>query len=92
MSIYVPRCDDPKKFWDKLGSLPTVKTRIPGKAMKALVGALPSAKTPYRLVHRIAGLGSLGRQRFTALAEWNGGQMLEKRRRSFRPHVSGPAA
>jgi hypothetical protein len=68
----------PKKFWDKLGSLPTVKTRIPGKAMKALAGALPSTKIPYRVVHRIAGLGSLGRQRFTALAEWNGGQIARE--------------
>jgi len=69
---------DPEKFWDKLDSLPTVETRIPAKAMKALAGALPSAKIPYRVVHRVAGLGSLGRQRFTALAEWNGGKIARE--------------
>jgi len=63
---------DPVKFWDKLNSLPTIKSRIPGKAKKALIGSLPASKLPYRVVHRVAGLGSLGRQRFVALAEWNG--------------------
>ncbi len=69
---------DPAKFWQKLASLPTVKTRIPDKATKVLVGALPSGKIPYRVVHRVAGLGSLGRQRFVALAEWNGGQIARE--------------
>jgi len=69
---------DPLKFWNKLDSLPTVKTRIPGKAMKALAGAWPSAKIPYRVIHRVSGLGSLGRQRFTALGEWNGGQIARE--------------
>ena len=64
---------NPEKFWDKLNGLPTVKERIPRKATKALMSALPTAHLPYRVVHRVAGLGSLGRQRFVALAEWQGG-------------------
>jgi hypothetical protein len=69
---------DPVKFWEKLNSLPTIKTRIPGKAAKALKSALPSGELSYRLVHRVAGLGSLGRQRFVALAEWDGGQIARE--------------
>jgi hypothetical protein len=68
---------DPIKFWQKLNSLPTIKIRPPGKAAKALVSNLP-VKVPYRVVHRIAGLGSLGRQRFVALAEWNGGEIARE--------------
>jgi hypothetical protein len=35
--------------------------------------ALPEGRLPFRVVHRQAGLGSLGRRRFTVLAEWRGG-------------------
>jgi Uncharacterized protein conserved in bacteria (DUF2252) len=64
---------DPVRFWEKLNSLAGIKGRIPGSATKALTAALPAVKLPYRVVHRVAGLGSLGRERFVALAEWNGG-------------------
>jgi len=69
---------DPVKFWAKLNDLPTSKARIPGRAAKALESALPAKKLPYRVVHRTAGLGSLGRQRFVALAQWNGGQIARE--------------
>ena len=68
----------PVKFWEKMNTLPTVKTRIPGKAAKALEGAMPLEKLPHRVVHRVAGLGSLGRQRFVALAESDGGQIARE--------------
>jgi len=69
---------DPVKFWNKLCDLPTLKTRIPGKAAKALKSAMPSRKLRYRVVHRVAGLGSLGRQRFLGLGEWDGGQIARE--------------
>ena len=37
-----------------------------------LKASLPAQGLQYRLVHRQAGVGSLGRPRFTALAEWQG--------------------
>jgi len=64
---------DPVKFWEKLRSSVTVKASIPAKAKKALAAALPEKKLQHQVVHRVAGLGSLGRQRFVALAEWDGG-------------------
>jgi len=63
---------DPLKFWNKLVKLTDVAA-VPHKVRKMLVKALPERKLPYRVIHRVAGLGSLGRQRFLALAEWNGG-------------------
>jgi hypothetical protein len=62
---------DPTRFWERLNALPTIKSGVPAKAKKALAAALPIEK--YRVVHRLAGLGSLGRQRFVAIGEWEGG-------------------
>jgi hypothetical protein len=64
---------DPEKFWDKLNRLPDIKRDAPAKAKRVLVLALPEKKLKYRVVHRVAGLGSLGRERFAAIAEWDGG-------------------
>jgi hypothetical protein len=63
---------DPLKFWEKLNALSTIRSSVSAKAKKDLDAALPK-KLKYRVVHRVAGLGSLGRQRFVALAEWEGG-------------------
>jgi len=63
---------DPAKFWEKLNGLKTITGRVPAKVKKALAAALPIKKMEYRVVHRVAGLGSLGRQRFVALAESDG--------------------
>ena len=67
------RLRSPAKFWDKLNNLPEIKSRVPRKATKALNSAMPARDLTYRVVHRVAGLGSLGRQRFVAIAPWNGG-------------------
>jgi len=69
---------DPVKFWEKLNQLPSIKSQAPRKAIKVLMDALPTRKLPYRLVHRVAGLGSLGRQRYVALAEWNGAEIARE--------------
>jgi hypothetical protein len=69
---------DPIKFWDKLNNLPSIRNKAPRTAIKALMNALPSLKLRYRLVHRVAGLGSLGRERYVALAEWNGAEIARE--------------
>jgi hypothetical protein len=64
---------DPVQFWKKMQSLPVVRRPIPESARKALEALLPEKGLPYRIVHRVAGLGSLGRERYVALADWRGG-------------------
>jgi Uncharacterized protein conserved in bacteria (DUF2252) len=66
---------EPVRFWEKLNALATIKSGVPAKAKKALAVALPGKKLKYRVVDRVAGLGSLGRQRFVVVAEWNGGHV-----------------
>jgi len=69
---------DPIRFWDKLNRLPAAGQPVPPAVRKALQKALPHPKLPCRIVHRQAGLGSLGRRRFTALADWCGGMIARE--------------
>lgn len=68
---------DPIRFWAKMDALPSVRD-VPKSAKKALEGLLPDKGLEYKVVHRIAGVGSLGRERFVALADWQGGRIARE--------------
>jgi len=72
------RLNDPQKFWAKLDGLQTWAGEVPPRAIKALSSLLPKLDLPRRIVHRVAGLGSLGRQRFVAIADWQGGRIARE--------------
>ena len=63
---------DPTRFWSKMQRLPTVRP-VPRKVRALLRARLPDPNATFRVAHRVAGLGSLGRPRYVALAEWNDG-------------------
>jgi len=69
---------DPVVFWGKIDRLPTVKGEIPDSAREAIEHLLPEPGIPYRLARRVAGLGSLGRVRLVAIAEWKGGRVARE--------------
>jgi hypothetical protein len=69
---------DPVVFWQKMEALPRIKGKIPSSARKALEDLLPQRGLDYRMVHRVAGVGSLGRPRLVALAESNGGEIARE--------------
>jgi aminoglycoside/choline kinase family phosphotransferase len=69
---------DPVRFWKKLDSLPTWQSSIPRDARIGLQHLLPQPSLKGRTVHRIAGLGSLGHQRFVTLSDWRGGQIARE--------------
>lgn len=69
---------DPVAFWEKLDNLATVTETVDSDVIAALEQWLPEKAMTYRVVHRIAGLGSLGRQRFVALADWRGGRIARE--------------
>ncbi len=71
------RARDPVAFWAKLGALPSA-TRVPPAVKWLLQSALPEPDLRFRVAHRRAGLGSLGRERFTALADWRGGKIARE--------------
>jgi hypothetical protein len=69
---------DPARYWEKMDALPTFKGRVPKSAVRALEQLMPEKGLRYRVAHRVAGLGSLGRQRFVALADWRGGKIARE--------------
>jgi Uncharacterized protein conserved in bacteria (DUF2252) len=75
--LAVARLKDQRPFWERLRSLPAA-ARVDAGARRLLAAALPAGARDVRLVHRQAGLGSLGRQRSVALAGWRGGMIARE--------------
>ena len=69
---------DPVRFWNKMESLPLMRTQVAKSLRKILDDAMPEAGLPCRLYHRIAGLGSLGRVRIVAIAEYHGAKVARE--------------
>ena len=69
---------DPVVFWGKMNALPSVRGEVPKGARKALEDLLPAPGLIYRVAHRVAGLGSLGRERYVALADFDGGRVARE--------------
>jgi Uncharacterized protein conserved in bacteria (DUF2252) len=63
----------PTRFWANLDKLPAVHHDLPRDAKRVLQKTLPAPGLDYKVVRRAAGLGSLGQQRFVAIAKWEGG-------------------
>ncbi|HMU82249.1 MAG TPA: DUF2252 family protein [Leptospiraceae bacterium] len=64
---------DPGKFFRSMESLPDAAP--PARVIEILKGILPE---PFRVKKRIAGLGSLGRQRYAAIAEVAGSRIVRE--------------
>ena len=65
--------DPPEDLWEKFNKRPAVRDEIPRDAKRVLHNSIPDDIVQYKIVLRKAGLGSLGQQRFVAIAEWEGG-------------------
>jgi len=68
----------PANFWEKMLSLKEFSGKVPKAAVKGLERLLPGKNLEYRLAHRVAGLGSRGRQRFVAIADFEGGHVCRE--------------
>ena len=68
---------DPVKFWDKMNQWPEAD-KVPPNVKAILNRALPEPASQYKIIHRQAGLGSLGRRRFTLIAQWRGGYVARE--------------
>lgn len=67
-----------REFWEKCEMLPAGKKKAPAAYSEALAGALPPGAGSFTGKPRSAGTGSLGRPRFVAYAEWQGGPVLRE--------------
>ena len=72
------RLHQPEAFWEKLHALPEVSEEPPAGAHNAIARLMPAKGLNWHVVHRVAGLGSLGRERYVAIAEWNGGSIARE--------------
>jgi uncharacterized protein (DUF2252 family) len=73
--IALDRLDIPAGFWRKMDALPAARKDMPADARQAIGHLLPAPQLKYRVVRRIAGIGSLGHPRYVAVADWCGGQI-----------------
>jgi hypothetical protein len=73
---------DPKQFWDGLQACRPATGAIPHRALRLL---LPDPALKYRTVHRVAGVGSLGRKRFVALTTLGGSLIAREAKAALPP-------
>jgi len=69
---------DPVLFWAKMEEMGACKVTVPKEAMRGIDKLMPVGAAVERISHRVAGLGSLGRQRFVALAYLNGSHVARE--------------
>jgi len=79
---------DPVRFWKRIGQLPDCARTVPLQAERALIESLPAADLPTRFKSRRGGMGSLGRQRFVAVAEWHG-SLVAREAKALLPSAYG---
>jgi uncharacterized protein (DUF2252 family) len=71
------RLRDPERFWAHLQAQRPVKA-LPRDAKKVLLAALPKKAVAARFARRVAGVGSLGHERFIAIAQDRGGRVARE--------------
>jgi hypothetical protein len=84
-------------FWDKMDRL--VARPVPRQFRQRLLAALPAPRRTVRMGPRRSGVGSLGRPRFVAIADWRGGTVIREAKalvpsawnRAHRPNESSLA-
>jgi hypothetical protein len=72
------RLHDPEIYWEKLNAWKQYPEPIPAGVRKAIDRMMPERRLTWKVAHRIAGLGSLGRERYVALAQWHGGSIARE--------------
>jgi hypothetical protein len=77
-NMAVARLHDPEKYWERLHALPDWPEELRTGVRKALDRMMPERGIRWRVAHRVAGLGSLGRERYVALADWHGGSVARE--------------
>jgi hypothetical protein len=72
------RLHEPEAYWAKLHALQESSEDPPAGVQKAIDRMMPERGMKWKVAHRIAGLGSLGRERWVCMAEYNGGTVARE--------------
>ncbi|HWO91560.1 MAG TPA: DUF2252 family protein [Methylomirabilota bacterium] len=65
------RLRDPVAFWARMQALPTARGALAANLKLLLLRRMPAGSNNVRYVRRRSGLGSLGRERLVAIADWH---------------------
>ena len=76
--LAIARLKDQRPYWEAMRGLRNATSGIQPRVRRLLEAALPARALEVRFVHRQAGLGSLGRLRLVALANWRGGMVARE--------------
>jgi len=68
---------NPERFWGKMDELPSVQD-VPKSARRALESLLPEREMKFTVARRVAGVGSLGHERFVAITDWQGDRIVRE--------------
>jgi len=69
---------NPVNFWKKMQALPLLRDQLSISAQEALEHVMPESGLTFRVVRRVAGLGSLGHQRLVAIANCRGSKIARE--------------
>jgi uncharacterized protein (DUF2252 family) len=69
---------NPVNFWKKMEALPVLRDQLSVSMQEALQHVMPEPGLSFRVVRRVAGLGSLGHQRLVAIADCRGGKIARE--------------
>ncbi len=81
---------DPQTFWTAMQALPVAGNRVPADALRAMEVVMPDPGVAYTVRRRTAGVGSLGRPRFVALATCKGG-LIAREAKAYVTRTPGAA-
>jgi Uncharacterized protein conserved in bacteria (DUF2252) len=76
--LAIERLKDQRPYWEAMRGLRRASNRANPRVRRLLAAALPARGLEVRFVHRQAGLGSMGRLRLVALANWRGGMVARE--------------
>jgi hypothetical protein len=69
---------NPRRFWRRLCAQEKEKGLIPKNVRKMIDDLMPEPRLRYQFLARVSGLGSLGRYRVVAIANWHGGKVARE--------------
>ncbi len=76
--LAIARLKDQRPYWEGMRALRSASGRAHPQVRRLLQAALPAKGLEVRFAHRQAGLGSMGRVRLVALANWRGGMVARE--------------
>jgi hypothetical protein len=80
---------DPVNFWGRMLMNKAARGQEARQPVKLMQGIMPRGTPPERVLRRVAGVGSLGRPRYVALADWGGG-LIAREAKAWVPSAGAP--